>query len=163
FTQAEASEYLHKVLESRPDESALTLLQQRLEGWIAGLKMASLTLDDPESLHDLTAALLDTDAFINDYLADEVIVRQPPKIQRFLIKTSIFGRFSASLAVSVMDGRDIDCDVRECMDYIESADLFLVPLDNHQEWYRYHHLFRGVLQRKLAESMSEAEIRELNA
>src|SRR5690606_7067968 len=49
------------------------------------------------------------------------------------------------------------------MDYIESADLFLIPLDNHQEWYRYHHLFRGVLQRKLAESMSEAEIRELNA
>lgn len=162
FTQAEASEYLNKVLESKPDESALTLLQQRLEGWIAGLKMASLSLDDPESAQDLTAALLDTDVYINDYLADEVIVRQPPKIQQFLLKTSIFERFSASLAESLMDERDTDCDVRECMNYVESADLFLIPLDNHQEWYRYHHLFRGVLQRKLAEIMPEAEIRELN-
>lgn len=162
FTQAEAVEYLSHVLESTPDEYAVILLQQRLEGWIAGLKMASSSLEDPESVRDLTAALLDNEVFINDYLADEVISRQPPKIQRFLLMTSILDRFSVSLAESLTDEHDVDCNVRDCMDYIESADLFLISLDNQREWYRYHRMFQDALRQRLPTVMSTAQIEEMH-
>lgn len=162
FTQAEAADYFSHVLEYTPDESAVTLLQQRLEGWIAGLKMAALSLDKPERVRDLAATLLDSEVFIADYLIDEVIARQPPKIQKFLLKSSILDRFSMSLAESLMDERDADCNVRDCMDYVESAGLFLMPLDNRREWYRYHELFRTVLQHRLANTRPEAEIKELH-
>ena len=162
FTQAETAEYLHHTLQSPPDEAAVSLLQQRLEGWIAGLKMAAPALDDPRRVRDLTTALLDNEFFITDYLTDEIIARQPPKIQRFLLRTAILDQFCAPLAESLMDERDIGCDARECMDYIESANLFLIPLNNQRDWYRYHQIFRAALQHKLAGATPEAEIRALH-
>jgi LuxR family maltose regulon positive regulatory protein len=162
FSQAEAAEYFSHVLGAPFDEPALILAQQRLEGWIAGLKMASLSLSDRENMSDLTAALLDHDVFITDYLVDEVIARQPPKIQSFLLKTSILERFSASLAKALMDDQNADCNVRDCMDYVESAELFLIPLDNRREWYRYHRMFRDVLRHKLLNVTSVAQIEEMH-
>ena len=162
FTQAEAAAYFSQVVDFTSDEPAVALLQQRLEGWIAGLKMASLSLGNGASLQDLASALLDQDVFIADYLIDEVVSRQSPKIQRFLLRSSILDQFSVSLAESLMDESDADCNVRDCMDYIESADLFLIPLDSHREWYRYHNLFRDVLRQKLANSMMAADMKVLH-
>jgi LuxR family transcriptional regulator, maltose regulon positive regulatory protein len=158
FTQTEMVEYFNQFLPIAPDEPAALLLQQRLEGWIAGLKMALLSLGDPESVQDLVAVLGDQEVFITDYLVNEVIAGQPPEIQRFLLKTSILDQVSASLAETLMDDQDADCNVRDCIDYLESADLFLIFLDNQREWYRYHHLFRDVLRQKLPILMSAAQI-----
>lgn len=162
FSQAEAVEYLDHVLDYTPDKMAVTLLQQRLEGWIAGLKMASLSLGDRESVHDLTTALLNNEIYIADYLVDEVFNSQPPKIQRFLLKSSILDQISVSLTETLIDEDDAGCDVRECMDYVESADLFLIPLDNHREWYRYHRMFRDMLRQKLTVAIPAPDIKRMH-
>jgi LuxR family maltose regulon positive regulatory protein len=163
FSQDEAAEYFNQVLGLPSDEPTVVLLQQRLEGWIAGLKMASLSLGERESMRDMTDALLDNEVFIADYLVDEVIASQPPKIQRFLLKTSILDQVSVSLAEALMDEQDAGCDARECVDYIESADLFLVHVDNQREWYRYHRMFRDVLRQKLPTVMSATQIEDMHA
>lgn len=162
FSEAETMEYLHHVLSVVPDESVVAVLQQRLEGWIAGLKMASLSLGYHWSIQGLTAALLDNEIFIADYLVDVVFNSQPPKIQRFLLKSSILDQISVSLAEALVDELDADCDVRECMNYVESADLFLIPLDNRREWYRYHRLFRDMLHQKLTATLPATEIEAIH-
>ena len=162
FTQAETLEYFNNYLSVEADEPATLLLQERLEGWIAGLKMASLSLREPVNVQELTAALLDQEVFITDYLVNEVIARQPLKIQRFLLKTSILNHFSASLAETLMDAQDTDCNVSDCIRYIESSELFLISLDNRREWYRYHGLFRDALRQKLSIVLPAAEIEELH-
>lgn len=160
FSPSEMTEYFDHVLTFSPAEHAVILLQERLEGWIAGMKMASLSLSNRESVKDLATALLDSDVFISEYLVDEVIASQPPKVQRFLLTTSILDQFSVSLAETLMDNQDPDFSIRDCMDFIESADLFLIPLDNHHEWYRYHRLFRDALRQKLSTVMPAPEIEE---
>lgn len=162
FSQDEAAEYFNQVLGLPSDEPAVVLLQQRLEGWIAGLKMASLSLGDRESLRDMTDALLDNEVYVADYLVDEVIAGQPPKIQRFLLKTSILDQVSVSLAEALMEEQDAGWDARDCVDYIESADLFLVHVDNQREWYRYHRMFRDVLRQKLPTVMSATQIEDMH-
>ncbi len=162
FTPAEAVEYFDRALGSSIDESRIVLLHERLEGWIAGLKMASLFFGEHKSANDLTAGLLDNDAFIIDYLIEEVIAGQPPKIQRFLLKTSILDQFSASLTESLMDDEDAECNVHECIDYVRAADLFLIRLDNQQEWYRFHHLFRDALRQRLPAMMPAPRIKEMH-
>lgn len=163
FSEAEVSEYFNDVLKRPLDQPVTTLLQQRLEGWIAGYKMASLFLSEGGNVNDLASALLDDEVHIADYLIEEVLTNQPPQIQRFLLKTSILDQLSVSLAETLLDEHDTDCDVRECMDYIRAADLFLIPLDRRYEWYRYHRLFRDVLQRKLSTSISIEKIEQMHA
>jgi len=106
FTRAETAEYLNRVLPAPPSEPAVALLEQRTEGWIAGLHLASLSLrslPDPETLlESLSGAEVD----IAGYLVDEVLSRQPPAIQRFLLRTSILDRFCASLAEAVAGSHD---------------------------------------------------------
>lgn len=163
FSQAEVDEYFSKVLAWPLDEPITILIQQRLEGWIAGLKMASLFLNERRNVHDLATALLDNDVLIADYLLEEVFAGQPPPIQRFLLKTSILDQLSVSLAEVLMAEDDAGCDVGECMEAIRTADLFLLPLDTGNQWYRYHRLFRDALRRKLTTLMSAQEIRDMHA
>ena len=73
-----------------------------------------------------------------------------PAIQTFLLKTSILDRFCASLCEAVMGKVDAAWNARACLDWIERAELFIIPLDNRRGWYRYHHLFQELLQRRLS-------------
>ncbi len=163
FSRAEVDEYFSHALRFPLNELTLDLLQERLEGWIAGLKIAMLFLGEQKSTSDLAAALLDNDTtFITDYLIEEVIAGQPPEIQRFLLKTSILNQFSVSLAETLMDDKDGECNVQECIDYIKTADLFLIQLDKQQEWYRFHHLFRDALHQKLSGTISSSQIKKMH-
>lgn len=162
FTPAETVEYFDRALGSSLDEPGIILLHERLEGWIAGLKMASLFFAGRRSADDLAASLLDNDAFIIDYLIEEVIAAQPPEIQRFLLKTSILDQFSVPLAETLSDDRDAGYNAQECIDYVKSADLFLIRLDRQQEWYRFHHLFRDALRQRLPAMIPASQIREMH-
>ncbi len=164
FSRAEADEYFSHALRLPLDELTLGLLQERLEGWIAGLKIAMLFLGEQKSINDLVATLLDHDTtFITDYLIKEVIADQPPQIQRFLLKMSILNQFSVSLAEALMDDDDGEYNAQECIDYIKTADLFLIQLDKQQEWYRFHHLFRDALRQKLSGTMPASQIKKMHA
>jgi LuxR family transcriptional regulator, maltose regulon positive regulatory protein len=99
---------------------------------------------------------------ITDYLAEEVLLQQPPGIQRFLLKISINREICESLGKALLGDQDPDCDVRQCLDYLEANELFLTGLDNRHEWYSLHQVFRDVLQRKLQQEMSEEVVCDLH-
>jgi LuxR family transcriptional regulator, maltose regulon positive regulatory protein len=125
------------------DESEIAGLLQRTEGWAAGLRLAALA-----SLQDAEAAgLAGDDRYIADYLRSEYLSRLEPRILRFLRQTAVLERMCAPLCNAVLRSKGSAGDIEE----IERANLFLVQLDHHRGWYRYHHLFRDLLQRELEE------------
>ncbi len=115
--------------------------------------------------HDL-ADLSGTHFEIADYLVDEVMANQPPDIVRFLLATSILDRFCAPLCEYVLGsaaGQDGSaCDVPACMQWLERHNLFVIPLDSHRQWYRYHHLFQQLLQRRLLSEAGPEQAAELH-
>jgi LuxR family maltose regulon positive regulatory protein len=161
FSSEETAEYFSHSFGDSPDESSLSLLQQQLEGWIAGLKMITLSMGGRYVPRALNSALQDGDVYITDYLVDEVNNVQPPAIQRFLMTVSIVDRFSASLCEALIAG-DGDCDARACLDYIATKDLFVTPLDSSREWYRFHRIFRDFLRRRLADTLTPQQLEALH-
>jgi LuxR family transcriptional regulator, maltose regulon positive regulatory protein len=126
------------------DENEISGLLLRTEGWAAGLRLAALaSLEDADHLSRLAG----DDRYIADYLRSEYLTRVEPRVLRFLRRTSVLERMCAPLCNAVLGGKGSAGDLEE----IERANLFLVQLDHHRGWYRYHHLFRDLLQRELAE------------
>ena len=99
---------------------------------------------------------------ITGYLVDEVLGRQFPAIYTFLLKTSILDRFSAPLCEAVIGEIEADWNACRCLDWVERSELFLIPLDDRREWYRYHHLFQELLQRRVSTEMPPDEIADLH-
>jgi len=142
FHHDETAEYLGRVLGAPPNEPTVALAEQRTEGWIAGLHLAGLSLGSGEAPEALLASLSGTEIEIADYLLDEVFTHQPPEIQRFLLRTSILDASAAHCAKPSPAVIIVTATPAPAMDWVERANLFLIPLDNRAEWYRYHHLFR---------------------
>ena len=149
FTPEESAAFLDAALPAPLNRSSVVLLEQRAEGWIAGLRLATLSLHTEHEVAAALESLSSANADIADYLVDEVLSRQPPAIQMFLLKTAILNQFCASLCEAVVGSDDAEFTASICMEWIEHANLFIIPLDNHSEWYRYHHLFQELLQRRL--------------
>jgi LuxR family maltose regulon positive regulatory protein len=139
------------------DEDEVAALEARTEGWVAALQLAGLSLqgrDDPAAFIDAFAG---DDRFVVDYLAEEVLQRQPPELREFLLRTSILARLTGPLCDAVT-GREGGAAQLTALD---RANLFLVPLDDRRRWYRYHHLFGDVLQARLLDERS-GEVAELH-
>lgn len=161
FLPDEITEYYFHALGDSPDEAALSLIKGQLEGWIAGMKMITLSMGGryaPQAIH---SALEDGNTYLTDYLVNEVISVQPPAIQRFLPVISIVDRFCAPLCAALVNGDDADCDPRECLDYLKTTDLFVTPLDSHGEWYRFHRLFRDLLRQRLPNTLTPEQVHAL--
>jgi LuxR family maltose regulon positive regulatory protein len=144
FSNREAEALLNGSLALGLDPADVELLQARTEGWAAGLRLAALSVQAKEDKHAFVEAFSGDDRQIGDYL-HEVLDDQPAPLRDFLLQTSILERFCAPLCNTVT-GRD---DAAVQLQSIERSNLFLVPLDVHREWYRYHHLFRDLLQHEL--------------
>ena len=158
LTPEEVAAFLNDVMGLGLSAEDITDLDARTEGWIAGLQLAALAIRSPGSLHKTISPSTRKDAtsfiksfssshrFILDYLVEEVLDRQPPAIQRFLIETSILERMTAPLCDAVTSRKG---GSQTILAELDRANLFLVPLDGERRWYRYHHLFtellRGVL------------------
>jgi LuxR family transcriptional regulator, maltose regulon positive regulatory protein len=166
FRPDESAEFLSKVLPAPLSQSALAILQERLEGWIAGLRLVTLSLGAGANAESDLADLSGTHFEIADYLVDEVMASQTPAILKFLLTTSILDRFCAPLCESVLGsaaGRDDSvCDIPACIQWLERNNLFVIPLDDHRQWYRYHHLFQELLQRRLLSEAGPAQVTELH-
>ncbi len=145
FSAEEAASYLEVMGLSLTDDNVATL-EARTEGWIAALQLAALSLQGRADATDFIAAFAGDDRYIVDYLVEEVLRRQPAETRDFLLKTSILSRFTGSLADAVTAG----VGGLATIEALDRANLFLVPLDDQRRWYRYHHLFGGVLQAYLA-------------
>jgi LuxR family maltose regulon positive regulatory protein len=151
FSPAEAAEFLNQVMGLDLSERDISALEARTEGWIAGLQLAALSMQGREDIRGFIEAFTGSHRFVLDYLIEEVLRHQPEHIRNFLLQTAILDRLCAPLCNAVT-GRE---DGREMLDLLERSNLFLVPLDDRREWYRYHHLFAEVLQVYLWEGQSD--------
>lgn len=149
FTGEESAEFFRHTLRLDLHRADVTALEARTEGWAAGMYLAGLSLQGrtPEAARTFVEQFSGSDRFVIDYLADEVLRQQPPEVCSFLCQTAILERLSAPLCDAVTVGSNS----RAMLTALERANLFLVPLDDHREWYRYHHLFREVLRTELTE------------
>lgn len=145
FTQDEAGVLLNDVLGLDLDGEEIARLHRRTEGWAAGLQLAGLSLRGRPDTKQLVAGFSGHHRHLADYLCSEVLVRQPEPLRTFLLRTSILKRFCNRLCDAVTGGSGADGALEE----IERGNLFLVPLDETREWYRYHHLFGELLRHEL--------------
>jgi LuxR family maltose regulon positive regulatory protein len=152
FTIGEAIKFLNQTMGLDLTVSDVTTLTDKTEGWIAGLQLAAISLQKHSDKHTFVTAFAGDDRYIADYLLDEALQFQPNHIQTFLLQTSILDRLCAPLCDTVT-GRN---DSREILTELENANLFLVPLDNQRNWYRYHRLFADLLRIRLKQEARES-------
>jgi LuxR family transcriptional regulator, maltose regulon positive regulatory protein len=157
FTPGEAAAYLNGVMGLALTAADVAALEGRTEGWIAALQLAALSLQGREDVAAFIAGFAGDDRYIVDFLAEEVLQRQPGHVQQFLLQTSILDRLSGPLCDAVT-GQDSG---KARLAALERGNLFLVPLDDRRRWYRYHQLFADVLQARLRDEQPE-EVPELH-
>jgi LuxR family maltose regulon positive regulatory protein len=148
FTAGQAGTLLRSVAEVQLSEPDLEDLVERTEGWPAGLYLAALSLRGHPSPHAFVRQFTGDNRFIVDFLAEEVLGRQPREVQQFLARTCILGRFCAPLCAAVTESPG----AADLIEVLERENLFIVPLDDTRQWYRYHHLFAEVLRGQLAQT-----------
>lgn len=150
FTPEEAVKFLNQSMNLNLTPEAVQALEERTEGWIAGLQLTALSLQGRDDLYvaDFIEAFSGSHRYVIDYLVEEVIDQQPQNIRLFLRQTAILDRFSESLCDAVT--RQLGS--RLVLSYLEQINLFLIPLDDERHWYRYHHLFAEFLQSELNSS-----------
>lgn len=146
FTTDEAASYLNDAMDLALTAQDVAALERRTEGWIAALQLAALSLRDRTDASAFVAAFAGDDRFVVDYLADEVLDRQPAEVHSFLLETSILNRLSAAVCAAVTARPD----ARTILDALDRSNLFVVALDSRREWFRYHHLFADVLRARLS-------------
>ncbi len=151
FAADEAAAYLNGAMGLALTARDVAVLEGRTEGWIAALQLAALSMQGREDIAGFIAGFAGDDRYIVDYLAEEVLQRQPEDVQRFLLQTSILDRLTGPLC-DVVTGQDSG-KVR--LAALERGNLFLVPLDARRQWYRYHQLFADVLQARLLDERGE--------
>lgn len=155
FNEAETNEYLQQVLGSSVMEPEPAAVYKKLEGWIGGVKLATLASKARENYPELPSAVLTGDVSIGDYLIDEVLLQQPMAIQRFLLKISILDQFCASLCEALLADEEPDCDIQQCLEYLLVHELFVSALDSRREWYRMREVFRELLQDRMRQRLGD--------
>jgi LuxR family transcriptional regulator, maltose regulon positive regulatory protein len=145
FTVEEAAALLETAAGQPLPEAAVAALTARTEGWVAGLQLAGLSLQGHDDPAAFVASFSGSHRFVLDYLAEEVLDRQPEPLRTFLLETSMLERLSGPLCDAVT-GR---ADGQRLLEQVERANLFLIPLDGQRRWWRFHHLFADLLRARL--------------
>jgi LuxR family maltose regulon positive regulatory protein len=164
FSPAEAHAFLTGTMGLDLDADAAAELERYTEGWPAGLQLAALWLREHPGAHaSRIADLVRHDRYLLEFLLDEVIRRQPPELQRFLLDTAILDRMCPELCDYVRaDAGPFGTPAAELLERMEQQNLFVVPLDARREWYRYHNLFGDALRRQLAHERPAAAVNRLH-
>src|SRR5262249_36645943 len=126
-------------------EPTLAMLYQRTEGWAAGLRLAALALAGHPDPERFAAEVSGTERPLAEYVLAEVLDRQPERVRRLLLRTSVLDRVNGELADLLTGGRGGERVLQD----LEEANAFVVSLDAARSWFRYHHLFAGLLQLEL--------------
>lgn len=145
FTPQEAAEFLNRVMGLGLTPDDLAALEARTEGWIAGLQLAALSLQGRSDAPAFIRTFTGSHRFVLEYLVEEVLNRQTPDVQAFLLQSAVLDRLCSSLSDTVLERHDSQAVLQA----LDKANLFLLPLDDQHEWYRYHHLFAELLRARL--------------
>jgi LuxR family maltose regulon positive regulatory protein len=151
FTEEEAAALLRQTAGLDLPADSVAALAARTEGWVAGLQLAGLSLQGHADPEGFVAAFSGSHRYVLDYLAEEVLDRQPEPLRAFLLETSVLERLSGPLCDAVT-GRT---DSQQLLEQVERANLFLIPLDGQRRWWRFHHLFADLLRARLAQAHPE--------
>jgi len=145
FTVNEAVEFFESTMQISLTQDDVEKLAGRTEGWIAGLQLAAVSLYETRDVKKFIDSFTGSNRYILDYLLEEVLNSQSREVQMFLLQTSILSRFNEELCNTITAGMN----AKKILDYLERSNLFLIPLDDQREWFRYHHLFSELLQHRL--------------
>lgn len=162
FTRTEAADFINRVMGLDLSAGDIAALETRTEGWIAGLQLAALALQgylaqskpSPREQQDIASFIVSfagSHRYVLDYLVGEVLERRPESERDFLLQTSILSRLCGPLCDAVTGQENGGATLER----FERSNLFVVPLDDRRQWYRYHHLFAEVLQARLMEQQPE--------
>ena len=160
FTHAEAAGFLNQVMDLNLSANHITALETRTEGWIAGLQLAALSMQGQIDTDNFINSFTGSHYFVLDYLLEEVLQQQPEVVQIFLLYTSILDRLCGSLCDAVLQEGSGQLSTppasgQETLEYLEQANLFIIPLDNERRWFRYHHLFTDLLKHHLHQTFAD--------
>lgn len=173
FTYDETLEFLNHRMELNLSEEDIASVEQRTEGWAAGLQMTATLLKGRTDRRQFIQAFSGSHRFVLEYLLEEVFNRQPAAIQSFLLRTSILERLCAPLCDAVAgknagDGEErgarqpfLQASSQDMLEYLERANIFLVALDEERQWYRYHHLFAELLRHRLMQTSGAETVKGL--
>lgn len=153
FTISEAAEFLNQVMGLQLTTEDISALEDRTEGWIAGLQLAAISLHGHADASALVRSFTGSHRLVLDYLIDEVLDQQSDNVQTFLLQTSILDRLTGPLC-DALTGQE---NGQALLEMLERANLFIIPLDNERRWYRYHHLFADLLRQRLRQTQPEHE------
>ena len=145
FNLDDATSLLREMKTVELSAEDVTALNERTEGWAVGLKMAALSLRQQEDIPGFLASFTGSQRYVMDYLMEEVLQKQTEEIRDFLLKTSVLNRLTAPLCDAVTGRKNGD----EILLLLERAHLFIVPMDESRQWYRYEHLFAELLRHQL--------------
>jgi LuxR family transcriptional regulator, maltose regulon positive regulatory protein len=142
FTPSEAAEFLNQVMGLNLLAEDVATLEDRTEGWIAGLQLAALSMRGHQDVPGFIRAFAGDNRYIVDYLVEEVLKHQPESVRNFLLQTAILNRLNGPLCDAVTG----QVGGKARLETLQRGNFFIIPLDDKQHWYRYHHLFADVLQ-----------------
>jgi LuxR family maltose regulon positive regulatory protein len=167
FTTAEAAEFLNQVMGLALSAEDIIALETRTEGWVTGLQLAAISMKGHKDTTALIKSFTGSHRFVLDYLIEEVLEQQPESVQTFLLETAILNRLTGPLCDAVRFGctetpssssrtaATKQDSSQSILEYLEQANLFIVPLDSERRWYRYHHLFADLLRQNLKQTQPE--------
>jgi LuxR family maltose regulon positive regulatory protein len=174
FRTEESIAFLNDIMGLELSVEDVIALETRTEGWIAALQMAALSLKGHRPHLTTHSAFIQSFAgshrFILDYLVEEVLEQQPPALQEFLVKTSILERLNGSLCEAILEEKEtikvelwdrlqttkrLITSSQSILEYLDAANLFIIPLDDERQWYRYHRLFSDLLRKRLWQTFSD--------
>jgi LuxR family maltose regulon positive regulatory protein len=162
FTVAETAAFLQQMMGEPVEDAEVAVLEEKTEGWVTGLRLAALSLRQRSDLDRILANLPEDNRYVMDYLITEVLSNQEENSRDYLLATAILNRFCAPLcdAVCVPGTQSWECKMggQEFLEWLGLSDLFVIPLDDEHRWFRYHHLFQQLLQRRLKRRFSPDDI-----
>lgn len=151
FSEDECREFFHNTMGLAISEQEVQAVCRRTEGWVAAMQLSALS-----GSNNATNALHIDERHISDYVLSEVLDKQSESIVAFLLDTACCPRLCASLCDTLRTTGSINStDSQEMLETLLSQNLFLIPLDNHNEWFRYHDLFRDALLQRIRQSNPE--------
>lgn len=148
FNGDETAQFLNQTMGLSLSAEDIRTLEARTEGWVAGLQLAALSLKKSTNPSEVISAFAGSNRYVAEYLTDEVLSRQSESLRDFLLKTSILERFNMSLCNHILQSNQSESMLTE----LERTNLFIIPLDSNSDWFRYHHLFKELLHRRLTQT-----------
>ena len=165
FNTTEVSELFKKLSPLKLNDKSISSIHEKTEGWVTGLRLILLTLHDANDVDKLLKNLEKGFFNISEFLMEEVIRKQPIEIQNTLLSSSILDRLSADLITEVCfpDNNKLENRGEEFINWLINSNLFLIPLDLQNHWFRYHHLFQDILLEQFKNTTNPEKIKTIHA